>query len=108
MGAGLSHSLIMTLSFLCIAGMGDSINGIFRHNLWNQTIPTHIRGRLSGIEMLSYICGPKLGDFRAGLSASIIGIPATLVSGGILCVIAVSLLGYRLKDFWNYQEKPQV
>ncbi|NBX85462.1 MAG: MFS transporter [Gammaproteobacteria bacterium] len=108
MGAGLSHSLILTLGFLCIAGMGDSINGIFRHNLWNQTIPTHIRGRLSGIEMLSYICGPKLGDFRAGLCASVIGIPATLISGGICCVIAVSLLGYHLKDFWNYQEKPQI
>lgn len=106
MGTGLSHNLLWCLFCLCIAGMGDSINGIFRHNLWNQTIPSNIRGRLSGIEMLSYICGPKLGDFRAGICASWMGIPATLVTGGILCVLSVSYLGYRLKDFWNYKEKP--
>lgn len=105
-GMGLSHHLWLCLICLCVAGMGDSINGIFRHNLWNQTIPSNIRGRLSGIEMLSYICGPKLGDFRAGVCANFIGIPATLISGGVLCVLSVSYLGFRFKDFWNYKEKP--
>ena len=37
------------------------ISGIFRMIIWSQTIPDHLRGRLAGIEMLSYTTGPLLG-----------------------------------------------
>ena len=38
--------------------------------LWNQTIPDHMRGRLAGIEQLSYSIGPTLGTTRSGASPS--------------------------------------
>src|SRR4051794_2124775 len=54
LGAGLSRTLWMTLFCLAFAGGADMISGIFRSVMWNQTIPDHLRGRLAGIEMLSY------------------------------------------------------
>ena len=45
------------------------ISGIFRSTIWNQTIPDRLRGRLAGIEQVSYSTGPLLGDSRPGSSA---------------------------------------
>lgn len=52
--------------------------------MWNQTIPDRLRGRLAGIEMVSYTGGPYLGNAEAGLIASAFGLRASVVSGGIL------------------------
>lgn len=104
-GFGLSGSLWMAVLFLALSGAFDAISGIFRSNLWNNTIPTELRGRLAGIEMLSYLSGPRLGDTRAGLVATWCGISTALISGGILCLIGVGVSCYALPKFWNYKAK---
>jgi MFS family permease len=101
-GFGLSNSLVLALFFLALSGAFDTVSGIFRSTLWNHSIPTEFRGRLSGIEMLSYLSGPKLGDTRAGVVASGLGITTALVSGGILCIIGVGICCLSLPKFWNY------
>ncbi|MDR3442948.1 MAG: MFS transporter [Legionella sp.] len=104
-GFGLASSLWLVLLFLALAGALDAISGIFRVTLWNNTIPTEYRGRLAGIEMISYLSGPKLGDTRAGLVAAGFGIGTAVISGGILCVFGVVICCYSLPKFWNYQSK---
>jgi MFS family permease len=104
-GFGLSHSLWLALFFLALSGAFDGISGIFRSHLWNNTIPPEFRGRLAGIEMISYLSGPKLGDTRAGLIAASMGLTTALISGGILCIIGVTLCCYALPKFWHYQSK---
>ncbi len=100
---GLTHSLTWALFFLALSGAFDACSGIFRASLWNSTIPQHLRGRLAGIEMLSYISGPKLGDARAGLTATVIGIYPAIISGGVLCIVGVGYCCYRMSDFWRYR-----
>lgn len=104
-GFGLSNSLWLALFFLGLSGAFDAISGIFRSTLWNHTIPTELRGRLAGIEMISYLSGPKLGDTRAGLIASGFGIGTALISGGILCVVGVAICCFCMPKFWNYRSK---
>lgn len=99
---GLSSNFIVALFFLAVAGAFDGISGIFRSVMWNETIPNHLRGRLSGIEMISYLSGPKLGDTEAGLVAAAFGVTASIVSGGVLCVAAVGVCCYFLPKFWHY------
>ena len=48
----------------------DAISGLFRSVIWNETIPDRLRGRLAGVEMISYTSGPTLGNFEAGALAS--------------------------------------
>lgn len=100
---GLVNQLWLALFFLAIAGGFDTISGIFRSTLWNETIPNNFRGRLAGIEMISYLSGPKLGDTEAGLVAALFGITASVVSGGVLCVISVATCCYFLPKFWKYR-----
>ena len=102
-GFGFSPYLDLALFFLVIAGAMDGISGIFRVTLWSQTIPQHYRGRLAGIEMISYLSGPKLGDTEAGLVAAAFGVTFSVVSGGVICVLGVLLACFALPKFWHYE-----
>lgn len=99
---GLANSIWPALFFLAMAGFFDMISGVFRGSIWNQTIPNFRRGRMAGIEMVSYLTGPYLGNAKMGLVAEYYGVKAALVSGGALCVIAVGLTALFLPKFWNY------
>jgi MFS family permease len=87
---------------LVAAGAGDTISGIFRATIWNQTIPDSIRGRLAGIEMLSYSLGPLGGQARSGLVADAWSVRGAIASGGLLCVGGVALTAAVLRGFWSY------
>jgi MFS family permease len=99
---GLTESLLLALLFLGMAGFFDMISGIFRGAIWNQTIPNYLRGRLASIEMISYLTGPMLGSAKMGVVAERFGVKTALVSGGILCVIAVGILALLLPRFVTY------
>lgn len=100
---GLAPNLWSALFFLALAGAFDAISGVFRTTLWNETVPNELRGRLAGIEMISYLSGPKLGDTEAGFVAALFGITVSIVSGGVLCVIGVGACCYFLPKFWRYR-----
>lgn len=102
---GLSSSLWAALFFLALAGAFDAISGIFRSTLWNNTIPHDYRGRLAGIEMISYLSGPRLGDTRAGIMASSLSITTAIISGGIFCIIGITICCLLMPKFWNYHSK---
>jgi hypothetical protein len=67
--------------------------------LWNQTIPDEFRGRLAGVELLSYGIGPPAGQLRSGVVASLAGTRFSLVSGGLLCTGAVAVVAALLPGF---------
>ena len=102
-GVGLSHLLWLTLLGLAFAGAADMISGIFRMIIWSQTIPDHLRGRLAGIEMLSYTTGPLLGQVRSGAMARTrLGIGGSIWVGGVLCVLGTAVLAAALPRFVRY------
>ncbi len=105
---GLSDSVIFMLLFLGAAGFFDMISGIFRGAIWNQTIPNHLRGRLAGIEMISYLTGPMLGSAKMGIVAERFSVKTAIISGGILCVAAVSLTALFLPKFLAYDGREGV
>ncbi len=107
-GFGLSNSLWLALLFLGLAGAADNISGIFRMTIWNQTIPDYLRGRMAGIEMVSYLSGPYLGNAEAGLVASLFSLRTSVVSGGVLCVAGSAVLAVLLPKFISYDGRTGV
>ncbi|GGL58184.1 MFS transporter [Planomonospora parontospora] len=93
------------LAFFAVAGAADMISGVFRATIWNQTIPDSYRGRLAGIELLSYTSGPMLGNARAGLMDHLGGTRFSLGAGGLLCVGAVAALAGLLPKFRDYDAR---
>ena len=103
--AGLAPSFGVALVCFAMAGAADMISAVFRGTVWNQTIPEHMRGRLAGIEMLSYSVGPLGGQVRAGFVADAWSVRGSIVSGGVACVGGVLLTAALLRDFWSYDNR---
>jgi MFS family permease len=106
--AGVAPNVATVCACLALAGGGDTISGIFRGTIWNSTIPDHLRGRLAGIELLSYSSGPTLGNARAGLMARLGGVRFSIGVGGLLCLAGVGLLALLLPDFRRYDSRTDV
>ena len=102
---GLANTLWVAVGCLVLAGAMDTISGIFRSAIWNETIPDHLRGRLAGVEMISWSSGPLLGDAEAGLLAALAGVRASVITGGIACVAGTVVLAVALPRFWGYDSR---
>lgn len=70
--------------------------------IWSQTIPHHLRGRLAGLELISYTSGPKLGDAEAGIVSTLFSVRTSIVSGGILCVAGTAIISLLIPQFLRY------
>jgi len=103
--AGLAPTIWLALGAFMLAGAADMISAVFRGTVWNQTIPEQMRGRLAGIEMLSYSVGPIGGQVRSGLVADVWSVRASIVSGGFACVAGVLATAAALRDFWGYDAR---
>jgi MFS family permease len=103
--AGIAPSIGVAAVFLALSGAADMISGIFRGTVWNQTIPESMRGRLAGIEMLSYSLGPTAGQIRAGVVADAWTVRGSIASGGVACVVGVALTAAWLRGFWTYDDR---
>lgn len=102
--AGLMPNLALVLVLLACAGAADMVSGTFRAVIWDQTIPDELRGRLAGIELLSYSIGPTLGNARAGFMA-VRGVRFAISSGGLLCVLGVGAAAAGLPGFRRYDSR---
>ena len=100
---GLAPDIAVALGCLVLAGAADMVSGIFRDTLWNQTIPDRLRGRMAGLELLSYGVGPSAGQIRGGAVASVTSARFSLASGGLLCAGAVGLVCLLLPGFTRYR-----
>ncbi|MEU3533805.1 MFS transporter [Streptomyces murinus] len=102
---GLTRQVWLVLLLLTVAGGFDMVSGIFRSAMWNQTIPDELRGRLAGIELLSYSVGPQLGQVRAGGLAAWTGLRTSIACGGLACAGVVGLLALCLPGLMAYDAR---
>lgn len=95
----------LPLAVLTLAGAGgsDAVSGIFRMTMWNQTIPARVRGRLAGLEMISYTTGEPLGNLETGAVAALTGsVRLAVLSGGILSVAGAVIVTLAVPALWRY------
>ncbi|MCD0485049.1 MFS transporter [Streptacidiphilus sp. ASG 303] len=103
--AGLAGRVWAVLLLLALAGGADMVSGLGRSTMWNQSIPDALRGRLAGVELLSYSLGPQLGQVRAGGTAAAFGVRTSVWSGGLLCVAGVAALAASLPRLLAYDDR---
>lgn len=92
------------LAFACLvcAGFADMVSGAFRLTIWNQTIPDELRGRLAGIEMISYLSGPMLGNTQLGILASVVGVQRAISLSSLVGLAGVGACALCLPGFRRY------
>jgi MFS family permease len=99
---GLAPDVYVALACLAVAGGADECSAVFRDTMWKQSIPDRLRGRMAGIELLSYAAGPPTGQLRSGAVAAVTSVRFSLVSGGLACVAAVAAVTAVLPAFRRY------
>jgi MFS family permease len=102
---GYSSSLWFVFLGLAIGGGADAISGIFRTTMWNESIPPEMRGRMAGIEMISYSLGPTAGQFRAGVMAAWTTLRFSLTFGGLACTGSVGAVALALPRLWSFDAR---
>ena len=91
------------LVFLVLAGAADMMSGLFRSLIWDLTIPDELRGRMAGLELLSYSVGPQLGQVRSTLTARWTSIQSSLILGGTACLAGMGALRSALPALWDFE-----
>jgi len=99
---GLAPDVYVALACLAVAGGADECSAVFRDTMWKQSIPDHLRGRMAGIELLSYAAGPPTGQLRSGAVAAVTSVRFTMTSGGLAGAAAVAGVVALLPAFRRY------
>jgi MFS family permease len=101
--AGLTlFSLALTVIFLAIAGGADVVSAVFRGTMLQEATPDALRGRLNALNIMVVTGGPRLGDFEAGLVAGAFGAAASVILGGLACVVGTGILSAVVPAFRRY------
>lgn len=102
MVSGLAHALWLAVLMLALAGAADLVSSVYRQTILQTYAPDQMRGRMQGVFVVVVTGGPRLGDLRAGATASVSGLTASWVGGGLLCAAGVLLAGVLVRPFWRY------
>jgi MFS family permease len=107
-GFGVAHWLPLALALLAVAGWADVLSAVFRNTIIQFAGPDGMRGRLMGVQMAVVAGGPRLGDLESGTVATAFGDTASVVSGGLACIIGAFAVARALPGFTGLRsELPQ-
>ncbi|HEY3609971.1 MAG TPA: MFS transporter [Pseudonocardiaceae bacterium] len=90
---GVSPNPWLGLAFLALAGAADTVSVVTRSTIVQLHTPDALLGRVAAAEQIVGQAGPDVGNMRGGLVAGATSGLTALVSGGLLCVAAVALVG---------------
>ncbi|MET8005009.1 MFS transporter [Nonomuraea glycinis] len=103
--AGLSQQLWLVLLFMAVGGAADVVSSVWRQSILQLYAPDEMRGRMQGVFMVVVAGGPRLGDVRAGATASVFGLTTAWVGGGLACAVVVLIVGLSVAGFRTYRAR---
>ncbi|SDW43261.1 MFS transporter, ENTS family, enterobactin (siderophore) exporter [Amycolatopsis xylanica] len=96
---GLSGQLWLGLTFLALAGLGDTISEILRRALLQHYTPDRLQGRVGSLWLAQATGGTAVGNAEAGVVSRLLGGPAAVVTGGLVCVAGVVMMAVAMPKF---------
>ncbi|MBC7544412.1 MAG: MFS transporter [Candidatus Sericytochromatia bacterium] len=99
---GASHWFWLSWVALLGGGVADTIS-MTQRQVIPQIIATEaMRGRVSGINLFFANTGNQLGEFEAGAVAHWLGARASVVCGGLVCVLLALGVSWRGRTMWDF------
>jgi hypothetical protein len=105
---GISPNPWIGLAFLVLAGAADTVSVVSRGTIVQLHTPDVLRGRVAAAEQIIGQAGPDVGNMRGGLIAGATSGMVALVSGGLLCVTAVALVGASTPGLYRFSTTASV
>ena len=102
---GFSTSYALTFACLAVTGAADTVSLVLRNIIRHLATPDRLRGRMTSVNMVFFMGGPQLGEFEAGVVAQLFGAVASVVSGGVGCVLATFWIARRTPELGSYRRE---
>lgn len=102
---GASRVYWFSLMMLAVTGAADTVSTVLRQTIRQLVTPNHLRGRMTSINMMFFMGGPQLGELEAGVLASIIGAPLSVVVGGAGSLISAAVAAVKSKSLMEFEIK---
>ncbi|HEY8447397.1 MAG TPA: MFS transporter [Thermomicrobiales bacterium] len=103
MAFGLSETFWLSLLLLAMAGASDSVSMALRLTIRNLVTPDHLRGRVAATHSMLASGGPQLGEFEAGIAASLIGVGPSVAIGGLGTLLVALLVSVLMPEVRKYR-----
>ena len=88
---GLSTSFLLSLAALAVTGAADMVSIVVRQTMVQLETPDHMRGKVSAVNSVFIGASNELGEFRAGMMATLIGAQAAVAVGGAATMAVAAL-----------------
>ena len=92
----LSPWLPLSLLAIAVTGFGVVVNGMSVSTMIQTIVDDHMRGRVMSLFSMAFLGMFPLGSLAGGALAEVIGAPATMVIGGVICTLFALLLWQRM------------
>lgn len=96
-GYGLSTSFYLTLFFLFLEGIFDSVSVIIRSTILQLLTPDDMRGRVSSVNSMFIGSSNEIGQFESGLTAKLMGTVPAIVFGGSMTLLIAGITWIKTK-----------
>jgi MFS family permease len=100
--AGVTTSIVVAVVLLALAGAADSVSAVCRTTISQTLTPDRLRGRMSSVFSLVVASGPRLGDIESGSVAAVATPRASVISGGLACVVSVGVVAVLYPELARY------
>jgi MFS family permease len=101
-GFALSETFWVSLVFLGFSGMFDCVNVVMRSSIIQLLTPPDMKGRVSSVGAMFIISSNEIGAFQSGVAASLMGLVASVVFGGVASlgvVVTIAFFSPSLRRF---------
>lgn len=98
----LSTWLPLSLLAIAVTGFGVVVNGMSVSTMIQTIVDDHMRGRVMSLFSMAFLGMFPLGSLAGGALAHVIGAPATMALGGVICTLFALLLWRRMPLLREY------
>jgi MFS family permease len=91
---GFSHSFILSLIFLALSGMFDSVSVVIRQTIIQLKTPENMKGRVSAVNSIFIGSSNEIGAFESGLAAKLMGVVPSVIFGGVMTIVVVVVIAF--------------
>ena len=96
-----STNLWISVVALFLTGAFDSVSVIVRQTVLRYWTPDEMRGRVSAVNGIFVSSSNEIGAFESGLLAKMMGTVPSVIFGGAMTMVIVSIVWLRSKELFK-------
>jgi hypothetical protein len=85
----------LSFAALFVSGLFDGVSVIIRGTVLQLFVPDEMRGRVSSVSSIFINSSNELGQFESGTAASIMGTVPSVIFGGCMTLIVVTITWFK-------------